>query len=146
MLFSYISYFLLCIFHNKCYLYDLMLRPHLLCFVYHQGFIKNYFLSNSFFHQGPYIYANHTEERVGGWGLELCHVPVDSIVFTQHICCSILQMEGVFHKIDFLQTSHMYDALLSLTLAVLFSFHIFHQLWNLKFTGGQIAKTLIGLV
>ena len=88
----------------------------------------------------------HGRKAGGGWGLEICHVPVDSIVFTQHICCSILQMEGGFQKIDFLWTSHMYDALLSLTLAVLFSFHIFHQLWNLKFTGGQIAKTLIGLV
>ena len=88
----------------------------------------------------------HGRKAGGGWGLEICHVPVDSIVFTQHIWCSILQMEGDFQKIDFLWTSHMYDALLSLTLAVLFSFHIFHQLWNLKFTGGQIAKTLIGLV
>ena len=57
----------------------------------------------------------HGRKAGGGWGLEICHVPVDSIVFTQHICCSILQMEGVFHKIDFLWTSHMYDALLSLT-------------------------------
>ena len=88
----------------------------------------------------------HGRKAGGGWGLEICHVPVDSIVFTQHICCSILQMEGVFHKIDFLWRSHMYDALLSLTLAVLFSSHIFHQFWNLKFTGGQITKTLIGLV
>ena len=88
----------------------------------------------------------HGRKAGGGWGLEICHVPVDSIVFTQHICCSILQMEGVFQKIDFLRTSHMYDALLSLTLAVLFSFHIFHQLWNLKFTGDQITKTLIGVV
>ena len=41
----------------------------------------------------------HGRKAGGGWGLEICHVPVDSIVFTQHICCSILQMEGVFHKI-----------------------------------------------
>ena len=49
-----------------------MLRPHLLCFVYHQGFKKNYFLSNSFFIR-DHTFMPTTRKKgwrgVGTWNL-----------------------------------------------------------------------------